>query len=52
MAYLPSFSVEEWVDTVEAEAITNAMVVPTLLGRIVDLAEERGSKLPTLPSLS
>ncbi|MFA7588377.1 MAG: class I adenylate-forming enzyme family protein [Novosphingobium sp.] len=38
---LPSFAPEAWLQLVNDEAITNAFVVPTMLGRIID-AMERG----------
>ncbi|NHC21903.1 acyl--CoA ligase [Nocardioides sp. IC4_145] len=49
---LPSFSPEAWVETAARERITHAMVVPTMLGRILDVLEERGEKLPALRHLS
>lgn len=53
IVYLDRFTAEEWVDTVTEEAITNAMVVPTMLARIVRYLEESGRKGPsTLRSLS
>jgi acyl-CoA synthetase (AMP-forming)/AMP-acid ligase II len=36
---LPAFSPEAWLELVEAERVTNAFVVPTMLGRIVDALE-------------
>ncbi|MCW1402797.1 acyl--CoA ligase [Novosphingobium sp. MW5] len=33
---LPAFSPEGWLALVEAEKVTNAFVVPTMLGRIID----------------
>jgi acyl-CoA synthetase (AMP-forming)/AMP-acid ligase II len=33
---MPSFSPEGWLNLVEHEAVTNAFVVPTMLGRIMD----------------
>jgi acyl-CoA synthetase (AMP-forming)/AMP-acid ligase II len=36
MVYLPGFEPRQWVETVFAEGITQAMVVPTMLGRILD----------------
>jgi len=39
---LPRFDPHAWIDTVETEAITHAMVVPTMLTRIVDALTERG----------
>ncbi len=39
--YLPAFT-PEWVQLAAAEQITHAMVVPTMLGRILDVLEETG----------
>jgi fatty-acyl-CoA synthase len=52
LVYLPQFSAESWVDTAAAQAITHAMVVPTMLGRILEVLIERGEKLPALRHLS
>jgi fatty-acyl-CoA synthase len=40
------------VDTAAAQAVTHAMVVPTMLGRILEVLVERGEKLPALRHLS
>ncbi|MFM5931766.1 MAG: class I adenylate-forming enzyme family protein [Novosphingobium sp.] len=37
---LPSFSPEGWLSLVESEKVTNAFVVPTMLGRIIDAFEK------------
>jgi acyl-CoA synthetase (AMP-forming)/AMP-acid ligase II len=50
--YLAAFSPDTWVSTVRDEAITQAMVVPTMLGRILDVVERDGENLPTLRHLS
>jgi fatty-acyl-CoA synthase len=52
LVYLPQFSPEAWVDLAAAEAVTHAMVVPTMLDRILDVLHERGEKLPALQHLS
>ena len=52
IVYLPAFTAEEWVATAAAEAITHAMVVPTMLDRILDVMEKTGETLPTLRALS
>jgi len=52
IVYLPGFDPESWVDTVGTEAVTQAMVVPTMLGRILDQAEASGSRLDSLRHLS
>jgi len=52
MVQLPSFSPERWVELAAAERITQAMVVPTMLGRILDVIEATGTELPALRALS
>tara|TARA_R110000824_G_scaffold37553_6_gene115537 strand:- start:22353 stop:23858 length:1506 start_codon:yes stop_codon:yes gene_type:complete len=52
MVYLPAFTPEEWVATAAAEGITHAMVVPTMLDRILDVMEKTGETLPALRALS
>jgi acyl-CoA synthetase (AMP-forming)/AMP-acid ligase II len=52
IAYLPGFDAEEWVRTVADEQITQAMVVPTMLGRVLDVMETQGEALPSLRHLS
>ncbi|MET9491251.1 AMP-binding protein [Nocardia sp. NPDC006630] len=55
IVYLRAFDPSAWLDTVRAEAVTNAMLVPTMLARIVDVAAERGpvaADVATLRSLS
>ena len=39
IVYLPAFDAQRWVDLAMAEGITQAMVVPTMLGRILDPAD-------------
>jgi acyl-CoA synthetase (AMP-forming)/AMP-acid ligase II len=50
--YLPTFDAAEWVRVATAESITNAMVVPTMLGRILAAVEEVGAAPPALRHLS
>lgn len=52
IVYLPQFSPEAWVEVARAESITHAMVVPTMLGRILDVLDEQGTGLPSLRHLS
>jgi fatty-acyl-CoA synthase len=52
IVHLPAFTPEAWVETAIAENITHAMVVPTMLSRILDVAEARGAQLPHLQALS
>lgn len=49
---LPNFTAEEWVSAVVEEQITHAMVVPTMLTRIVDLLARESVALPSIRHLS
>ncbi|WP_166139762.1 class I adenylate-forming enzyme family protein [Nocardioides ochotonae] len=49
---LPNFTAEDWVATASAQGITHAMVVPTMLARIVEVLERTGETLPALRHLS
>lgn len=50
---LPAFDAAEWIDTARREGVTHAMVVPTMLTRIVDQLESAGiDGIPTLRALS
>jgi crotonobetainyl-CoA:carnitine CoA-transferase CaiB-like acyl-CoA transferase/acyl-CoA synthetase (AMP-forming)/AMP-acid ligase II len=52
IVYLPSFSPEAWLDTARSERITSAMVVPTMLARIVDHLDGAPAGVPTLRALA
>ena len=52
LLYLPAFDPGAWVDLARDESATHAMVVPTMLGRILDVLEERGESLPNLVHLA
>jgi acyl-CoA synthetase (AMP-forming)/AMP-acid ligase II len=53
IVYLDRFTPDGWLRTVTEEGITNAMVVPTMLSRIVDELEAGNPAVPaTLRSLS
>ena len=52
LVYLRSFEPSRWLETVRAEGITNAMVVPTMLARIVDALGPDTADVPTLRVLS
>ena len=41
---LPKFDPDLWIDTVETEGVTHAMVVPTMLARIVEALDARGGE--------
>jgi acyl-CoA synthetase (AMP-forming)/AMP-acid ligase II len=52
IVHLEAFTPEGWVDAAATERISHAMVVPTMLGRILDVLEARGETLPSLRALS
>jgi acyl-CoA synthetase (AMP-forming)/AMP-acid ligase II len=53
VVHLEQFTPGGWLDTVERQQVTHAMVVPTMLARIVAELRKRGSEGPaTLRSLS
>jgi len=52
IVYLEAFTPEDWVDAAAAEEITHAMVVPTMLGAVLDVLAKRGESLPALRALS
>jgi acyl-CoA synthetase (AMP-forming)/AMP-acid ligase II len=52
IVYMSQFDAQEWVDTVVRERITHAMIVPTMLGRILDVLDATGATLDTLQHLS
>ncbi|HSV80235.1 MAG TPA: class I adenylate-forming enzyme family protein [Ramlibacter sp.] len=49
---LPAFSPSAWIDAARDAAVTHAMVVPTMLGRILDMLDATGGTLPALRHLS
>jgi acyl-CoA synthetase (AMP-forming)/AMP-acid ligase II len=52
MVYLPNFEAREWVRLINAEQVTTATVVPTMLDRIVTVLETGGHELPSLRNLA
>lgn len=49
---LPNFDAADWVNLVRTENVTHAMVVPTMLARIVEHLEANGGGLPSVRALS
>ena len=49
---LPNFEAGAWVAAAAEQRITHAMVVPTMLARIVEVLDRTGTKLPALRHLS
>ncbi|OBA83895.1 AMP-dependent synthetase [Mycobacterium sp. 1164966.3] len=52
MVYLPNFDAQEWVSLINAEQVTTATVVPTMLDRIVSVLESGHHELPSLRNLA
>jgi fatty-acyl-CoA synthase len=52
IVYLPAFDPDDWVRLAREEEITHAMIVPTMLARILDSVEAAGTTLPHLRHLS
>ena len=52
MVYLPVFDPEQWVALVDAEHVTSATVVPTMLDRIVTVLQQGGHRLSSLRNLA
>ena len=52
LVYLDAFGAAEWVQAVRDHAVSSAMVVPTMLQRILDILVETGERLPSLRALS
>ena len=52
IVYLESFDAQVWLDTLRNERITQAMVVPTMLARVVQHLDGSPADAPTLATLS
>jgi acyl-CoA synthetase (AMP-forming)/AMP-acid ligase II len=53
IVYLPTFDPAVWLETVRTEGVTQAMVVPTMLARIVEeLGDVPSASVPSLRSIS
>jgi acyl-CoA synthetase (AMP-forming)/AMP-acid ligase II len=52
LVYLPAFDASRWLEVARRERVTNAMVVPTMLARIVDAIGDAPAGLPDLRTLS
>ena len=50
--YLESFDATNWLDTIRREGVTQAMVVPTMLARVVHELDGALADTPTLRTLS
>ena len=52
LVFLGSFDADTWLATVRDQGVTNAMVVPTMLSRIVGALDGAGAEVPTLRTLA
>lgn len=52
VVYLPDFSATGWLASVRDEGVTSAMVVPTMLSRVVEHLADAPAHTPTLRSIS
>jgi acyl-CoA synthetase (AMP-forming)/AMP-acid ligase II len=53
VVYLETFTAQGWLDCVRTEAITNALLVPTMLAKITEhLDQATNADVPTLKSLA
>jgi long-chain acyl-CoA synthetase len=50
--YLPNFDAQQWVGLVNAEHVTTATLVPTMLDRVITVLETAGHELPSLRNLA
>ena len=49
---LPKFDPDSWIDLVRSQGVTHAMLVPTMLARIVDALDRRGEALESVRFVS
>lgn len=52
VVYLPDFTAKGWLETVRRERVTQAMLVPTMLSRVVRELDGRPAEVPTLRSIA
>ncbi|TDC71849.1 long-chain fatty acid--CoA ligase [Actinomadura sp. GC306] len=52
VVYMPAFDAREWLETVRRERVTHALVVPTMLARIVAEVAGGDAGTPTLRNLA
>jgi acyl-CoA synthetase (AMP-forming)/AMP-acid ligase II len=52
VVYLPDFTAKKWLDLVRDESVTTAMVVPTMLSRIVEFLNGEPAEAPSLQLIS
>lgn len=52
VVHLPDFTAQGWLQSVESEAITSAMVVPTMLARVVEQLDGQQARATALRSIA
>jgi len=52
MVYLPNFSPAGWLELVRDEGVSQAMLVPTMLARVVEALGDTPADVPTLRSIA
>lgn len=53
IVYLDNFTASDWLATAQSQHVTHAMLIPTMLGRVVDALEKAGpAPLPCLRSIA
>ncbi|MYR06782.1 AMP-binding protein [Gordonia sp. SID5947] len=52
IVYATGFDATQWIDTVRSESVTHAMLVPTMLARVIDALPPDGVGLPSLRNLA
>jgi acyl-CoA synthetase (AMP-forming)/AMP-acid ligase II len=52
IVYLENFDPELWLETIRSEQITQAMVVPTMMARVVRFLDGNDAAVPTLRTLA
>ena len=52
VVYLPDFDPDAWLELVREESVTTAMVVPTMLARVLEVLGDRKADVPALRLIS
>ncbi len=52
VVHLPDFTADSWLETVASERVSTAMVVPTMLSRIVERLDGQVADTPTLSAIA
>lgn len=52
LVHLPNFDPAQWLETVRSQAVSHAMVVPTMMARIVEVLDGAPAEAPSLRHLA